>query len=145
MLFAHQKQCQKAGKYMEADLAKKQLARMKVELERQRKDQLLLSFQKEQQEVEAAHQEEMADFDSYWDGKFIEYQTEAEKIENDTLERHSREEQEFAEVVQDSIPLTKKETGEVITLRRVEEQLARAEEYAEAHQIQRQIQEIERK
>jgi len=32
--------------------------------------------------VEAAHLEEMSDFNTYWDGKFMEYQTEAEKIEN---------------------------------------------------------------
>jgi len=82
LLFAHQKNCQKTGKYMEADLAKKQLAKMKIELERQRKEELLQCFDKEQQEVEAAHQEEMSDFNNYWDGKFMEYQTEAEKIEN---------------------------------------------------------------
>jgi hypothetical protein len=75
----------------------------------------------------------------------MEYQAEAEKVEGETLERHQQEGEEFAEVVEQSIPMGKRETSEMINLRRVEEQLAKQEDYIGAHTIQRQITEIERK
>lgn len=45
ILFAHQKNCEKTGKYMEADAAKKRLAKMKSELERQRRGELVVRFE----------------------------------------------------------------------------------------------------
>lgn len=37
ILYDHQKMCEKNGKYMEADLAKKKLAELRVELQRKTK------------------------------------------------------------------------------------------------------------
>jgi hypothetical protein len=48
-------------------------------------------------------------------------------------------------VIEQSIPLGKRETSEVINLRRVEEQLARQEDYVGAHKVQRQIADLERR
>jgi len=45
VLFAHQKSCQKAGKYMEAETAKKRLTKVKEELEKQRKEELFQRFE----------------------------------------------------------------------------------------------------
>lgn len=63
---------------------------MKAELEKQRRVELVGRFEEERREVEAAHYEEMSEFNKYWDAKFIEYQSEAEKIESETLEKHQR-------------------------------------------------------
>lgn len=87
----------------------------------------------------------MEEFNQYWDGKFLEYQQEAERVEGETLDKHENERAEFEAVVEQSIPMGKRETSEMINLRKVEEQLAKQEEYVEAHKIQRQIAEIERK
>lgn len=80
---------------MEADAAKKRLAKMKNELERQRRGELVQRFEQERKEVEAAHQEEMEEFNQYWDGKFLEYQQEAERVEGETLDKHENERAEF--------------------------------------------------
>lgn len=130
---------------MEADAVKKRLVKMKAELERQRRGELVQRFEEERREVEAAHCEEMSQFNKYWDSKFMEYQEEAERLQNETLEKHQREGEEFAEVVEQSIPMGKRETSEIINLRKVEEQLAKQEDYVGAHQIQRQIAQLERK
>jgi hypothetical protein len=37
----------------------------------------------------------MSEFNKYWDGKFLEYQSEAEKVEGETLEKHQHEGAEF--------------------------------------------------
>jgi hypothetical protein len=130
---------------MEAEAAKKRLAKMKKDLEKQRREELVQRFDEERKEVEVAHIEEITEFNLYWDTKFMEYQQEAEKLEGETLSKHEHERAEFEEVVEQSIPVGKRETSEVINLRKVEEQLARQELYVEAHKIQRQILEIERK
>jgi hypothetical protein len=33
----------------------------------------------------------MSEFNKYWDSKFIEYQEESERLENQTLEKHQQE------------------------------------------------------
>jgi hypothetical protein len=56
-LFAHQKNCEKSGKYMEAELAKKKLVKMKEELEKQRREDMFTKNDEEKREVEMAHVE----------------------------------------------------------------------------------------
>ena len=47
--------------------------------------------------------------------------------------------------MEQSIPTEKRESSEVISLRKIEEKMAKQEDYIGAHQIQRQILEIEKK
>lgn len=145
MLFAHQKACEKTGKYLEAEAVKKRLVKLKGEVERQRRGELVQRFEEERREVQAAHLEEMAEFNNYWDAKFHEYAEESERLEGEALQRHRLEGGEFGEVVEHSIPTSKRETSEIINLRRVEEQLARQEDYVGAHKTQRQIADLERR
>lgn len=37
----------------------------------------------------------MEEFNQYWDGKFLEYQQEAERVEGETLDKHENERAEF--------------------------------------------------
>lgn len=67
---------------MEADMAKKKLTQMRQELDKQKKGDLLSKHDNERHEVEVAHVEEMTEFNKYWDEKMMEYQAEAEKLED---------------------------------------------------------------
>ena len=91
VLYTHQKTCEKTGKYMQAETAKRRLTKVKEELEKQRKEELLARFQQEKKQVEMAHVEEISDFNKYWDGKMMEYQQEAERMESESIERHQKE------------------------------------------------------
>ena len=73
---------------MEAETAKKRLAKVKEELEKHRKEELLGRFEEEKRQVEMAHLEEISDFNKYWDNKMMDYQGEAERMENETIARH---------------------------------------------------------
>lgn len=42
-----------------------------------------------------AHVEEITQFNKYWDEKMIEFQEEAERIQEETIERHQTEMEEF--------------------------------------------------
>ena len=66
-MYTHQKQWEKEGKYMEADMAKKKLTQMRQELDKQKKGDLLTKHENERHEVEVAHVEEMTEFNKYWD------------------------------------------------------------------------------
>ena len=129
---------------MEAETAKRQLTKVKAELERQRKEELYLRFDEEKRQVEMAHIEEISSFNKFWDEKLMEYQNEAERMENETAERHQEEEVEFEEEVARSLAQSKRESSEVINLRKIEENLAKQENYLEAHKVQKQIQGLER-
>lgn len=106
---AHQLQSQKTGKYLQAEQAKQQLVKLRGELERQRRVEMVTRFEQEKTQVAAAHQEEMQQFQTYWEGKLAQYQTEADRIEEETLTRHQNEAEEFSAVVEQSIPLARKE------------------------------------
>lgn len=62
---------------MEAQTAKRRLVKVKEELEKHRKEELLGRFQEEKRQVQMAHVEEISDFNKYWDNKMIDYHTEA--------------------------------------------------------------------
>lgn len=80
---------------MEADMAKKKLTKMRGESDKQKREQLRIRHQSQRHEVELAHVEEITEFNKYWDEKMIQYQEEAEKLEDETLMRHQAEMQEF--------------------------------------------------
>ena len=89
-----------------------------------------------------AHLEEINDFNKYWDNKMMDYQKQAERMENETLQRHQAEVMEFEEEIEKSLSQCKKESGEIINLRKIEETLAKQQKYIEAHKVQRQIQSL---
>jgi hypothetical protein len=45
ILYTHQKQCEKSGKYVEADFAKKRLAKMRTDLEKHKRDEMLVKHE----------------------------------------------------------------------------------------------------
>lgn len=74
ILYDHQKLCEKNGKYIEADLAKKKLTELRQELQRKTKDEMRSKHQGEKSEVEKAHLEEFNEFNQYWDKKMQEFE-----------------------------------------------------------------------
>lgn len=57
-------------------------------MDKQRRDQIVGKQENEKSEVEMAHVEEITEFNKYWDEKMLEYQSEAEKLEEETVTRH---------------------------------------------------------
>ena len=58
VLSEHQLNCEKSGKYVEADMAKKRVAELKTELERKKKEDLKNKHMNEKVGVERAHLDE---------------------------------------------------------------------------------------
>jgi hypothetical protein len=49
---------------------------------------MIQKHEEEKKEVEVAHVEEITEFNNYWDQKMTEYQQEAEKVEEDLMQKH---------------------------------------------------------
>ncbi|CAD8176803.1 unnamed protein product [Paramecium octaurelia] len=144
ILYDHQKSCEKAGKYLEADQAKKRLAELKKELDLKNKGDVKDRHCSEKQDIEKAHLEEFNQFNQFWDQKMVEFDNEAQKVKEQTLQRHEEELRQFSEELENSLPVKPKDSAELLALRKTEEQLARQENYLEAHVIQSRIQAQER-
>ncbi|EGR28522.1 hypothetical protein IMG5_173780 [Ichthyophthirius multifiliis] len=144
VLLEHQKNCEKSGKYVEAELAKRRLQELKLEFERRSKDETKQRHLNEKQEIEKAHLNEYNEFNEFWDRKMLEFNQEAEKVEKETIERHQEEMNKFQEEIEQQITQKPKDTPELLHLRKMEEQLAKQQEYMEAHQIQQRIFTIEK-
>jgi hypothetical protein len=71
LLYNQQKTCEKTGKYLQAEAAKKRLTQVKEQLQAQRRADLLTRFEEEKRQVETAHLEEISEFNTYWDGKML--------------------------------------------------------------------------
>lgn len=52
--------------------------------------------------------------------------------------------EEFEKEIEESIGFKQKQSSEVINLKKIEQSLARQQNYVEAHRVQKQIQELER-
>ncbi|CAD8075668.1 unnamed protein product [Paramecium sonneborni] len=144
ILYDHQKSCEKAGKYLEADQAKKRLGELKKELDTKNKVDVKDRHCSEKQEIEKAHLEEFNQFNQFWDQKMSEFDSEAQKVKEQTLQRQEDELRQFSEELENSLPVRPKDSAELLALRKTEEQLARQENYLEAHVIQSRIQAQER-
>lgn len=74
----------------------------------------------------------------------LEYQAEAEKLEEETVARHQAQMEEFEKQVEESISYKQKQSSEAINLKKIEENLAKQQSYVEAHRVQKQLQELEK-
>ncbi|KAM3133494.1 hypothetical protein pb186bvf_014336 [Paramecium bursaria] len=138
-LYEHQKSCERAGKYLEADEAKKRLALLKVEMESQTKDSIRDRHFQEKNEFEKTHQEELNSFNQFWDGKVKEFIEQSTAMKEELIQRHQKDLESFIQELEESIPTAPKDSAELLSLKKQEEQLAKQESYAEAHVIQQRI------
>jgi len=81
VLIEHQANCERQGKYVEAEMSKKRVTELKADLERHRREELKSRHINEKLEVERAHLEEFNKFNEFWDGKMAEFDDEARRIE----------------------------------------------------------------
>ncbi len=90
---------------------------------------MIQKHEEEKKEVEVAHVEEITEFNNYWDQKMTEYQQEAEKVEEDLMQKHQAEAAEFEEEIEKSLGYRQKDSAELMNLRKIEESLAKQEDY----------------
>lgn len=134
ILEEHRKNCERQGKYVEAEIAKNRLEELKMHEENRRKEAMRSRQIAERLGVEEAHMLEFQQFNIVWDKKMDEYEQHASSLVEAMKERHASELRDFqaALLQRQARP---KFSRELLNLRRIQEHLARQKDYTEAHKI----------
>ena len=80
ILEEHRKNCERQGKYVEAEIAKNRLDELKLHEENRRREAIRSRQIAERLGVEEAHMLEFQQFNMIWDRKMTEYETHAEEL-----------------------------------------------------------------
>ncbi|TMW69759.1 hypothetical protein Poli38472_001915 [Pythium oligandrum] len=134
ILEEHRKNCERQGKYVEADVAKKRLEELKVHEENRRKEAMRSRQIAERLGVEEAHMLEFQQFNQVWDRKMEEYERNVEELVVNMREKHKTELLEYQKKLLEK-QQKPKFSKDLLNLRRIEEHLARQKDYNEAHKI----------
>lgn len=134
ILEEHRKNCEKQGKYVEAEIAKNRLEELKVHEENRRREAMRSRQIAERLGVEEAHMLEFQQFNLLWDKKMIEYEQHAESLVIAMRERHGAELREYQRKCM-SKQVRPKFSKDLLDLRKIQETLAKQKDYAEAHKM----------
>lgn len=134
ILEEHRKNCERQGKYVEAETAKKRLEELKVHEENRRKEAMRSRQIAERLGVEEAHMLEFQQFNQVWDRKMEEYERNVEELVVNMREKHKSELLGFQQKLLEK-QQKPKFSKDLLNLRRIEEHLARQKDYNEAHKI----------
>ena len=105
---------------------------------------MMLKQQQDQLEIEEAHTKEYETFQIQWDQKLREKEDEHAQQSGQLEDTHTKQLEENRASLEEKLPQEPKASSELLNLRRIQDQLARQREYADAHQIQLKAQELEK-
>ena len=135
ILEEHRKNCERAGKYVEADIAKKRLAELRSHEESRQQENLRSRQVAQRLGIEEAHMLEFQQFNSMWDRTMKEYEERAGELLEAMRQRHELDLRELRQKRAADAPAKVRQSSKLLDLRRTEGVLARQGEYAEAHKV----------
>merc|ERR1712190_359187 len=91
VLEKHRVDCEKQGKYEEAELAKTRLQQLRDHEENRRREELRSQQLAERLGVEEAHMKELQEFNEIWDRKVAEFEAHAATLQSTLAQRHKQE------------------------------------------------------
>ena len=132
ILEEHRKNCERQGKYVEAEIAKNRLEELKLHEENRRREAMRSRQIAERLGVEEAHMLEFQQFNYIWDKKMTEYEKHAEELVEAMKERHAAELRDYQRKLMGK-QIRPKFSKDLLNLRKIQETLAKQKDYAEAH------------
>lgn len=143
ILEEHRLNCERQGKYVEADIARARLDELRVHEENRRREAMRARQLAERLGVEEAHMLEFQQFNVEWDRRMADYEENAARLILAMKERHVAELREFQQklIARATIP---RHSKEYLNLRRIQDVLAKQKNYAEAAKIKQKADELVR-
>lgn len=133
VLEKHRLDCERQGKYDEAELAKARVEQLRLHEEKCRREELNSQQQAERLEYEEAHNRELQELTEQWDSKFADYEGHAENLQNTLRARHKQEHANTMEKYRtETEPRTPRWSRDLLNLRKIQESLAKQKKYSEA-------------
>jgi len=144
VLERHRIECERQGKYEEAELARTRLEQLRKHEENRRREELRSQQLAERLGVEEAHMMELQEFTEIWDRKAAEFEAHAAGLQNTLAARHQQEHQEhLGRLRRETEPRTPRWSKDLLNLRRIQETLAKQKKYAEAEKTKLQADRVE--
>jgi len=146
VLEKHRAECERLGKYEEAELAKTRLEQLRSHEDNRRREELRSLQLAERLGVEEAHMKELHEFNEIWDKKVADFESHARNLTKTLGSRHKTEHTGFLEKVQkETQPRTARWSRELLNVRKIEGTLARQKKYSEASKMKAQADVMEKK
>lgn len=146
VLEKHRAECERQGKYDEAELAKTRLVQLRQHEENRRREELRSQQLAERLGVEEAHMKELQEFNEIWDRKVAEFEAHAANLQDTLAARHKQDHQEQLEKIRrEAEPRTPRWSRDLLNLRKIQETLAKQKKYAEAGKTKLQADQLEAK
>mmetsp|Transcript_155 Transcript_155/g.521 ORF Transcript_155/g.521 Transcript_155/m.521 type:complete len:447 (-) Transcript_155:90-1430(-) len=154
----HRLECEKAGKYGDAELAQQRMDQLKAMEMSRRKRELKSKHLAEKLGLEEAHMKELQEFHELWDQKVQEFEAHATHLQSQLAARHRAAHTEMLEKLSTdggnvSVSSGKGAAGlrnprwskDLLNLRKVEQTLAKQKSYAEAEKVKAQADRLQQK
>ncbi len=127
ILEEHRKNCERQGKYVEAEIAKNRLDELKLHEENRRREAMRSRQIAERLGVEEAHMLEFQQFNLIWDKKMAEYEAHSEELVEAMKERHAAELRDYQRKLLGK-EIRPKFSKDLLNLRKIQETLAKQKE-----------------
>lgn len=146
VLDKHREDCEREGKYEEAELARARLEQLKEHEANRQREELRSQQLAERLGVEEAHMKELQEFNEIWDGKTAAFEAHAAGLQNSLAQRHKVEYGGYLEKIRkETEPRTPRWSKDLLNLRKIQETLAKQKKYAEAGKTKEQADRLEEK
>jgi cobalamin biosynthesis Mg chelatase CobN len=127
ILEEHRKNCERQGKYVEAEIAKNRLEELRLHEENRRREAMRSRQIAERLGVEEAHMLEFQQFNMIWDNKMAEYERHAEELVSAMKDRHGAELRDYQRQLMGK-QIKPKFSRDLLNLRKIQDTLAKQKE-----------------
>jgi len=141
ILNEHRRNCEKLGRYVEAEIARKRIEELRQHEEARRREALRSKQLAEVLAVEEGHMMEFQQFNSLQDTKMASFEINAQALMDALRERHAAELRDFQQRLLAKVG-PPRHTKEYYTLRDVQEKLAHGKNYAGAATLKEKADEL---
>ena len=134
----------KASNYDYTEEIKGKIESMKKSLTIERKKQLILQHDVEVNSLDNSYKNELDDFNSSWDDKFKKLEEKTKSLEDSLAQKHNQQMNELYEYLEMKLPKNVKYSKAYYEAKSQEENLVKIQNFAEASQMKKKIEEIEK-
>jgi hypothetical protein len=135
ILEEHRRLCVAQGKYAEAEISRIRIDELRRYEEHRRREAMVTYQLAERIAVEESNARELQRFNSAWDRAMTEYDAKTQELVEQMKLRHAQEFQEYQEELRLRYPLRPKFSRDLLNTRRIQQVLAKQNQYAEAHRV----------
>ncbi len=104
-------------RFLEAECARLKVEELKGLINHSKASELKDKHENEKEDIDKAHQEELEQFNVFWDEKLREFEHESEKMCQELQQRHNEENDMYKEELEQGLPSKSKDSQKLLELK----------------------------